>query len=1126
MSTDQGGVLDALPAMVWTAQPDGSIEFVNRRWSDYTGLALGEAHGWDWQAVLHPDDLAALLQGWRSILASGEAGELEGRLRRSDGQYRRFLIQCQPIRTKAGRIKTWCGVATDIEDSRRQEEALRQRAIDFQLVVDSIPIPVAVTSPSGEVEALNQPTLDYFGKTFDQLRGWKASEVVHPDDLERTIVAQLAAHQKGTSYHVESRHRRADGVYRWYSVHGLPLRDRQGEILRWLHLLIDVDDRKRAEEALRESERESRQILDCIPARVGIYDTKGARVGANKQAREQSGYAGAGDWRETFHPDDVELAERRWAECLAREEPFESEYRARMADGSYRWHVGRRVPMRDGQGRVIRWYGVSHDIEDRKRAEQALAARERELRQILDSIPARVAVYDTNGIRVSANRQAVELSGLPANADWREIFHPGDVELAEKLWRVSLAKGEPFEAEYRARMADGTYRWHLGRRVPIHDEQGRIVRWYGISYDIEDRKRAEQALAASERNLQLTIDTIPALAWAARPDGAAEFLSKHYLDYTGLSAEQGLDWGWSSAVHPDDMTELAAIWQSILASGKSGETEARLRRFDGRYRWFLFRVSPLRDDRGNIVKWYGVNTDIEDQKRSDEIWRTIVETTPDCVKVISREGTVLRVNSAGAAMAGVPFTGQVRGLNFFDFVAPEHRAKYVAFHDSICNGQKGRMEFDLINAHGVRRRMETHAAPLNRGDASTVQLGVTRDITDRKVVEERLRRSEAFLAEGQHLARMGNLSWNVGSGDIVGSEQLYRIFDFEPGTIITRNRIAKRVHPEDMPQLMDMVERGNRGEGDFEQILRIVLPDGSIKHLHVIAHRARDREDTVEYIGAVLDITQRRLAEEAFEKLRSELAQVTRFVSLGTLTASIAHEVNQPLAGIVTNAGTCLRMLALDPPNIEGAQETARRTIRDGKRAADVIARLRALFTKRAATVEPVDLNDATREVLALSSGDLQRSRVMLRTELADELPAVAGDRVQLQQVIMNLLRNAADAMSIVEDRQRLLMVRTAREDRRVCLSVRDAGVGLGSDGIERLFDAFYTTKSDGMGIGLSVSRSIIERHNGRLWAQANDGPGATFSFAIPFDPEMAGTVPGAVTGAAAQGNLQTAGIS
>jgi signal transduction histidine kinase len=238
------------------------------------------------------------------------------------------------------------------------------------------------------------------------------------------------------------------------------------------------------------------------------------------------------------------------------------------------------------------------------------------------------------------------------------------------------------------------------------------------------------------------------------------------------------------------------------------------------------------------------------------------------------------------------------------------------------------------------------------------------------------------------------------------------------------------------------------------------------------------------------------------------------------LTASIAHEVNQPLSGIITNASTCLRMLNADPPNVEGARETARRTIRDGNRASDVIKRLRALFSKRDPTTESVDLNEATREVIALSLSNLQRNRVILLPELADDLPLVTGDRVQLQQVILNLLGNALDAMSAVADRPRQLVIRTARDEGdHVRLSVQDAGVGFDPQGVDKLFEAFYTTKSEGMGIGLSVSRSIIERHHGRLWAASNDGPGATFSFSIPRASE-------GVTGAPGLGAIHTPALT
>jgi C4-dicarboxylate-specific signal transduction histidine kinase len=255
----------------------------------------------------------------------------------------------------------------------------------------------------------------------------------------------------------------------------------------------------------------------------------------------------------------------------------------------------------------------------------------------------------------------------------------------------------------------------------------------------------------------------------------------------------------------------------------------------------------------------------------------------------------------------------------------------------------------------------------------------------------------------------------------------------------------------------------------------------------------------MEYIGAIQDVTARRLSEQAVERARSDLAHVARMATLGALTASIAHEVNQPLSGIITNAGTCLRMLDASPPDVDGARETARRTIRDGNRASDVITRLRSLFSKKEFHLEPLDLNEATREVIALSLSELQRNRVIVQSELADDLPPITGDRVQLQQVLVNLLRNASDAMVGVDDRPRQLLIRTESEGRdHVRVTVRDAGVGIERQSMDKLFDAFYTTKSDGMGIGLSVSRSIVERHRGRLWVEPNDGPGATFAFSIP----------------------------
>jgi signal transduction histidine kinase len=377
-------------------------------------------------------------------------------------------------------------------------------------------------------------------------------------------------------------------------------------------------------------------------------------------------------------------------------------------------------------------------------------------------------------------------------------------------------------------------------------------------------------------------------------------------------------------------------------------------------------------------------------------------------------------------------------------------------------------------------------------------------VIERMQSDEELKRSAALLERTQQLSSTCCFSWRVETNEISWSKELRQLFKLGAADVpVTLELIGAGIHPEDLPSFHKLIARARGGVSHFEFEHRIRLSDNSIKYLRVVAHRTRDQEGQLEYIGAVQDVTHRHDTEEVLAKLRAELARAARITSLGVLTAAITHEVNQPLAGIVTNASTCRRMLAVDPPDVEGARETARRTIRDAERASEVVKRLRALFCKKGTTCESLDLNEATREVVALSLGELERNKVMVRTEFAAELPPIQGDRVQLQQVILNLFLNASDAMSGVDDRPRQLLIRTERDEHdRVRLSVRDTGVGFEPQDVDRLFDAFYTTKCGGMGIGLSVSRFIVESHKGRLWATPNDGAGATFSFSIPCKPQ------------------------
>ena len=605
---------------------------------------------------------------------------------------------------------------------------------------------------------------------------------------------------------------------------------------------------------------------------------------------------------------------------------------------------------------------------------------------------------------------------------------------------------------------------------------------------------------AAAADLTNILDTVEAPIVVLRRDFTIAGFNKATADEFRLSTS---DLGRASR----DISRLAGLpsleqqCSEIMASGLEERTDFR----DGD-RWFVVRISPYangeRQVSGAVLTFTNVTAfraSIDQVIYERECTKAILNAVPDPLVVLSADQRIQSGNRAFYSM-------------FYELASLRMRLKGM-----LAGGRAfDPIEVDQVVPGEGRRRLILHAHPLALpGHPERRVLLTFEDITaraqaeaanDLRAIAERkdgLRRSEAFLAEAQRLSLTGSFSWRVSTDEITWSDQLYRIFEFDPGMPVTLELIGTRVHPEDMPVLRDRLERARDDGTDFEHEHRLQMPDGSIKYLHMVAHGIRDEDGRLEYIGAVQDVTVRRLSEQALGKAQSELAHVARISALSTLTASIAHEVNQPLSGIITNASTCLRMLAADPPDLDGARETARRAIRDGNRASEVIARVRTLFTKKELANESVDLNGATREVTALLLGELQRNRVSLQLELAQDLPTVTGDRIQLQQVILNLVRNASDAMAAVDDRPRQLLIRTQDEDGdRVRVSVRDSGVGVDPQNMTKLLDAFYTTKSDGMGIGLSVSRSIVARHHGRLWVEPNDGPGATFSFSIPRAPE------------------------
>jgi PAS domain S-box-containing protein len=608
----------------------------------------------------------------------------------------------------------------------------------------------------------------------------------------------------------------------------------------------------------------------------------------------------------------------------------------------------------------------------------------REQADLLDITHDAIFVRDMNDVITFWNRGAEELYGWPREEAIGRVSH----ELIRTVFpaplqdiKAALIRDNRWEGELIHTKQDGTQvvvasRWSIQR-----NRAGRPLAILETNNDITERKRAEARARQQEKELQVTVDSIPALTWKACPDGLVQYLNKQWLDYTGLSHEQAAGWNWSVAIHPDDLDGLLAAWERIRQLGERGEFEARLRRFDGEYRWFMVRWQPRRDEQGRIINWYGTNTDIE----------------------------------------------------------------------------------------------------------------------DRKLAEDALRRSEANLAEAQRLSKTGSFAWDVTSGKVRWSEEAYRIFEHDPKVEPTLELVKTRTHPDDRPSFVAILEgviRERTQNWDLEH--RIVMPDGRIKNIHVVAH-AGEALDRLEYIGALMDITDAKKAQETLQQTQAELAHITRVTTLGELTASIAHEVNQPLAAVVTNAESSLRWLGRKPPELGEARGAIERIVKDAHRASKVIRRIRDLATYSEPDYAPLDINGAIDETFHLLRRELALQRVSLRLDLAPGLPPVLGDRVQLQQVVINLVMNGVESMAKVFERPHQLIIKSRQHEAgQVIVAVQDTGVGIDPETADRLFVAFFTTKPGGMGMGLSICRSIIEDHDGKLWASGNDGPGATFQFTVP----------------------------
>jgi PAS domain S-box-containing protein len=674
-----------------------------------------------------------------------------------------------------------------------------------------------------------------------------------------------------------------------------------------------------------------------------------------------------------------------------------------------------------------------------------------DLGAVVNALPAPVWTTRDDGRCDFVNRYWCEYTGLSPDValdhGWLGAIHPEDLQPFLDRWSAIQQSGLPHEIDGRMRRSDGEYRWFVFR-PSLMDEVDGGARWcWHGSY-------ADEAVTSDGRMRRL-FDALPWQAGFLDSAGVLEFTNRQSLEDFGMTKLE-LELPASSGIfHVDDYETVRKNLQALLATGEMMDQEVRMLYPNSRYRWTRARCVPVRNAQGKIVRYVTFQIDVDDLKQAEALLAGEVNILERVARGDPLEEVLGALSRQVEELCGQP-------------------AKPTAQEQDVID------RFAKIAGIAIDRA---------RADSAL------------KASEAEQRRVNMQLTDAHRLSRTGSFTWDVVADSHVWTEEIFRLFEFDPATKIDMQMIFETIHPEDRPAVESLLGRAV-ASSEIDLAFRVIPRSGSVKHARIIGRRIGADTDRAVYMGAMQDVTAGKVAEEALSQARLELTHVARTATLSAMTASITHEVSQPISGILTNSNTCARMLAADPPNVAGAAETVRRTIRDANRASEVIKRLRAMFAKRAPTLEMVDLNEATQEVIALSSAELRRARSILQTEFSAGMPPIKGDRVQLQQVILNLLLNAADAMSAIEDRPRTLQVQTQFQDDSVNLLVRDAGVGVDPLTINKLFEAFYTTKAHGLGIGLAISRSIIESHKGKLWALPNEGPGATFGFSIPFASE------------------------
>jgi PAS domain S-box-containing protein len=1029
----------------------------------------------------------------------------------------------------------------EIVDRKRAEARLRE----YEKAVEGLEEMIVVVDRNYRYVLANRAFLKYRGLEKEQpLIGRLVSEMLNSGVFEEVVKEKLDECLQGKVVTYELKYKYSDLGERDLSISYFPIESPSG-IDRVACVLQDITERKQAEEALRTSEREQHKIAEQLEteharlieaqavAKVGSWETELASLDVtwSEQTHRifetdpsyfrptRSGFV------ELVHPDDRAKVDAAFEASLEKGAPSTVEYRIVMADGRVKvleehWKV-----FRDGQGRPARLMGTCQDITERKQAERA-ALR---LAAIVESSDDAIISKDLNGVITSWNAGAQNIFGYTEAEVVGQsitIIIPPELQDEEVNILRHLRSGKPIQHYETVRVTKQGKRVNVSLTIsPMKDSQGRILGASKIARDITERKRAEAELRESEGRFRLVADSAPVMIWMSGTDKLCTYFNKPWLDFTGRSIEQELGNGWADGVHPEDLRRCMTTYIQAFDRRQPFRMEYRLRRHDGEYQWALDTGVPRFDPDGSFAGYIGSCLDMTERKRAEkslQLFRMLLDQSNDAIHVLDPETLgFLDVNGKACLSLGYA-REELLAMRVHDIV--------VGFDED----RSARVDHQLLDSRSaifeaVHRRKDGSTFPVEVS-VKQVQLdriyrvAVVRDITERKRAEMELRRSEEnyrnFVAQSSEGIFRQDLDApipvDLPEDELVQhilqdsylaecNDAIAKMYGVSSQQDFVGKRLTDTLDPND-PRNVELTREYIRsGFRVLERESHEVDMQGNPKVFLNSMIGIVENGMLIRTWGIQRDVTERvrseqarKRAERALQESQAALARVARIATMGELTASIAHEINQPLAAVATNASASLHWLAVHPPNLDEARQAMANAMDEANRASGVIERLRTLLKKVPPQLRPVNVNEMIRDVLALAHREFLSGGVTTRTELMPDLPTVLGDRVQLQQVMLNLIMNAIDAMSNVNDRRKSLLIKSAKDAEGVVIEVQDSGKGLDPEEVSHIFDSFFTTKPDGIGMGLSISRSIVEAHGGRLQVTPGSPHGAVFQVILP----------------------------